>query len=142
MFGFGAVIISGPIDSALLFRIGTTVIGFGAGLFGVGTLTAAMARDNRERNGLAVGAWGSVQATCAGLSVALGGLLRDGLASLASSGRLGEAMRDPTVAYGVVYHLEILALFAALVIVGPLVAPYRTRLPTSATRFGLAELPG
>ena len=41
------MIFAAPLDSPLLFRIGTVLIGFGGGLFAVGTLTAAMslARD-------------------------------------------------------------------------------------------------
>ena len=50
----------------LLFRIGTVLIGFGGGLFAVGTLTAAMALARDGESGLALGAWGAVQATAAG----------------------------------------------------------------------------
>ena len=40
--------------------------GFGGGFFSVGSLTAAMALDHGDRSGLALGAWGAVQATAAG----------------------------------------------------------------------------
>ncbi len=63
---FSAVIFSAPLMSPLLFRIGTMLIGFGGGLFAVGTLTAAMALAQDGESGLALGTWGAVQATAAG----------------------------------------------------------------------------
>ena len=67
-------------------------IGFGAGLFGHGTLTATMNRAPKEQTGLALGAWGAVQATAAGVAVALGGVLRDIVAALAAQGLFGAAL--------------------------------------------------
>ncbi|EGO94473.1 PucC family protein, partial [Acidiphilium sp. PM] len=49
------------------------------------------------------------------------GVLRDGVAHLAATGALGTALTGPAAGYGVVYHLEILLLFATLVAIGPLV---------------------
>jgi BCD family chlorophyll transporter-like MFS transporter len=50
-------------------------------------------------------------------------------------------MSDPSVAYSVVYHLEIGLLFATLIAIGPLVRT--TRSPrTTPQPFGLAEFPG
>ena len=43
LVAFSAVIFAAPLDSPSLFRVGTVLIGFGGGLFAVGTLTAAMA---------------------------------------------------------------------------------------------------
>ncbi|MEQ9608806.1 MAG: BCD family MFS transporter, partial [Kiloniellaceae bacterium] len=37
LFAFAAVILAAPLDSPLLFRAGTALIGFGGGLFAVGT---------------------------------------------------------------------------------------------------------
>ena len=48
VFAFSAVIFAAPLDSVPLFRIGTVLIGFGGGLFAVGTLTAAMALARRR----------------------------------------------------------------------------------------------
>lgn len=139
---FAAVIFAAPLESALLFRAGTALIGFGGGLFAVGTLTAAMARDRGGDSGLALGAWGAVQASAAGIAVALGGAIRDGVAALAAAGALGPAMAGPAVGYSVVYHIEIALLFATLVAIGPLVRSARNEpVPPSATRFGLAEFP-
>ncbi len=139
---FAAVIFAEPLDSPLLFRLGTVMIGFGAGLFSVGTLTAAMSLDHNGQSGLALGAWGAVQATAAGVAIALGGALRDIIGSLGSDGVLGPALNGPAVGYSFVYHLEIGLLFATLVVIGPLVRPAGAARSTSGSRFGLAEFPG
>jgi BCD family chlorophyll transporter-like MFS transporter len=142
-FGFAAVTLASPIASAQLFRAGTAAIGFGSGLFAVTTLSAAMALATGDRAGLVLGAWGAVQATTAGLAVLVGGLLRDGLGALAARGAFGPALADATFGYTFVYHLEIAALFAALIALGPLVRPASAAPRTvPAERFGLAELPG
>lgn len=142
--GFTAVIFASPAGSVAMFRTGTALIGFGGGWFSVGTLTLAMGLDRGAGTGLAVGAWGSVQATCAGLAMASGGILRDAVTRLAEAGVLGPGIAGPAGAYGFVYHLEIVLLFAALAAVGPLCAPRRERSPRTAAQpvFGLAELPG
>ena len=57
----------------------------------------------------------------AGGAIAISGLLRDGIAHLAASGALGEALAGPATGYTVVYHLELGLLFATLVAIGPLV---------------------
>lgn len=137
---FALVSLSGPLESAGMFRIGTGLIGFGGGLFAVGTLTVAMGLDEGRASGLALGAWGAVQATAAGLGIATGGIVRDGIAHLAAAGSLGPTLAGPTVGYGAVYQLEIILLFATLVAIGPLVRHARTLRLQS--RFGLSELPG
>jgi BCD family chlorophyll transporter-like MFS transporter len=143
VLAFALVIFAAPLGSAALFRAGAAGIGFGHGMFAVATLLAAMGLRDRAQHGLALGAWGAVQATAMGVSVAVGGLLRDGTAQLAARGALGEAMRAPSAAYSVVYHLEILLLFATLVSLGPLVAPLGAARPVSGSaRLGLADLPG
>jgi MFS transporter, BCD family, chlorophyll transporter len=139
LMAFAAVILAAPLDSPLLFRCGSALIGFSGGLFSVGTLTAAMGLDAAADNGLALGAWGAVQASASGLSIALSGVLRDACGALASQGLLGPALTGPAVGYGFVYHLELLLLFATLIAIGPLT---RQSHPTSAlSRFGLAEFP-
>lgn len=139
---FAAVIFASPLDSAALFRAGTCLIGFGGGLFAVATLTAAMDLARDDQAGLALGAWGAVQASAMGVSIALGGAIRDVVSGLADQGLLGAAMTGPATGYGVVYHIEILLLFAALVAVGPLVRYARDPRPRPAGTFGLAEIPG
>ena len=73
LLAFAAVIFAAPLDAPLLFRAGAALIGFGGGLFAVGTLTAAMSLERAGATGLALGAWGAVQATAAGVAIALGG---------------------------------------------------------------------
>ncbi len=121
LIAFSAVIFSAPLMSPLLFRIGTALIGFGGGLFAVGTLTAAMGLAQNGENGLALGAWGAVQATAAGLAIAGGGAIRDVMSSLAAHGHLGPALTTPATGYSIVYHIEIALLFATLAVIGPLV---------------------
>jgi BCD family chlorophyll transporter-like MFS transporter len=136
--GFSAVIFSGPLDSANLFRFGTLWIGFGGGFFSVGTLIAAMELETRDRTGLALGAWGAAQATSAGVAIAAGGALRDVVSSLASSGALGPALDLPSTGYCTVYHVEIAFLFATLVCLGRLVRPSRVARANPAQPLGAA----
>jgi BCD family chlorophyll transporter-like MFS transporter len=136
--GFAAIIFADPLASAAVFCTGVAIVGFGAGLFAVGTLTAAMRETDETSAGLVLGAWGATQAAAAGLGVAAGGAIRDGVGWLATHGELGSALASRAVGYSAVYHVEILLLFVALVALGPLV---RDRDRTTA-RFGLADLPG
>ncbi|MDP2081499.1 MAG: PucC family protein [Pseudotabrizicola sp.] len=119
---FSCVIFAAPLDSTVVFYVGAFGIGFGGGLFGISTLTAAMTMPARglAGAGLALGAWGAAQATAAGLAILIGGTLRDVVGHLATSGKLG-ALTAPSIGYSVVYHLEIGLLFATLVVLGPLV---------------------
>jgi BCD family chlorophyll transporter-like MFS transporter len=64
--GFSAIIFSEPLHAANLFRTGAGIIGFGGGLFAVCTMLAAMDIAEKSDNGLAIGAWGAVQATAIG----------------------------------------------------------------------------
>ncbi|UFZ07684.1 BCD family MFS transporter [Bradyrhizobium ontarionense] len=139
LFAFSAVIFSAPLASPLLFRIGTALIGFGGGLFAVGTLTAAMALVQNGESGLALGAWGAVQATAAGLAIAGGGAIRDVMSQLALDGRLGVALAGPATGYSIVYHFEIALLFVTLAVIGPLV---RRRAQPQQLQFGIVEFPG
>jgi BCD family chlorophyll transporter-like MFS transporter len=105
-------------------------------------LSGAMALAERGAAGLALGAWGAVQATSNGLAIATGGAVRDIVSSLAEQGALGPALVGPSVGYGFVYYIEILLLFATLAAVGPLVRPASEARLRSNANFGLAEFPG
>jgi BCD family chlorophyll transporter-like MFS transporter len=141
VLGFAAVVFADPLQSPMLFRLGAVLIGFGGGLFSVGTLLAAMSLRDRD-NGLALGAWGAVQATAGGLAIAGGGAACNALGALATSGALGPALASPATGYMFVYHLEIALLFAALVAIGPLVRVRRTALgATTITAAGAAGRP-
>jgi len=138
LLAFSAVIFAAPLGSPVLFAIGTGGIGFGAGLFAHCTLTAAMGMARKGQIGLALGVWGAVQASAAGIAVAMGGLICDGIGTLAAQGRLGPAMTGPEIGYSFVYHIEIALLFATLIAIGPLVRGSRA-VASSPSRFGAAE---
>ncbi len=113
---FIAVIGAAPLGSPLLFALGTFGIGFGAGLFGHGTLTATMNLAPPNQTGLALGAWGAVQASAAGAAIAIGGVVRDVVAHWQAPG-----LRGATTAYHSVYAIELALLVATLLAMLPLV---------------------
>ena len=139
------VIFAGAFHSVALLGIGASLIGFGGGLFSVGTLTAAMAISDAEelggRTGLALGAWGAVQATAAGAAIALGAFLRDLISAAASRDEFGRTLAGPATGYGAVYSLEILLLLSTLIALGPLVGRGDTASTPDHRRFGLSEFP-
>ncbi len=135
---FSAVIFSAPLEAGWLFRCGAFGVGFGGGLFAVGTLFTAM-RLESAYVGLALGAWGAVQAAAAGLSMFFGGALRDVVTNLSIEGALGQALTDPSVGYSMVYHVEMLLLFLTLIAVGPLVKRRSSFSPVVPQTLGLTE---
>ena len=141
LFAFAAVIFAAPLESPLLFRMGTLAIGFGGGFFSVGTLAGAMARERNGESGLALGAWGAVQATCAGIAIALGGAVRDGITTLATHGALGPVLTSASTGYSAVYQMEILLLFATLVAIGPLVRSGSAAPADDPANYKLVEFP-
>ncbi len=143
---FSFVIFSAPMTSPWLFYLGAAGIGLGGGLFAVATLTAAMTMPagTLAGRGLALGAWGAAQATAAGVAIALGGTIRDGVNALGGAGVLGEALAAPSTGYSVVYHLEIGLLFATLIVLGPLVRLSFFQPQPNAMeggKIGLADFP-
>lgn len=166
ILGFSLVVFAAPLSSVICFRMGTFLIGLGGGLFCVGTLISAMAfgaQDSTAKgaltdasghpdcsassatsmNGFALGAWGAVHATAVGIGVAAGGTLRDLVSGYAVRGGLGAGFEDPVLGYTVVYHIEILLLFAMLVVLGPLVnmSPQKSAPALPNGRFGLSDFP-
>ena len=142
---FLVVLFAGPFTAPLMLYTGALGIGVGLGLFSVGTLMEAMNLAEGETAGLALGAWGAVQATCAGLGIAVGGLLRDAVAAMFQSHDAAASLAMRATGYGTVYILEIALLLAGLAAIGPLVGYQRH--PASgegdplARPFGLAEFP-
>ena len=112
MPAFGLVLASALLLSAPVLIGATLMAGFGAGLFGHGTLTATMRSAPREQIGLSLGAWGAVQATAAGLAIAVGGVIRDVVRATPGTGA------TPASPYVPVFALEagllLLAVFVAL----------------------------
>ena len=116
---FFAVILSASVQSQWLFGAGVMLIGFGAGLFGHGTLTATMNLAPKNQSGLALGAWGAVQATGAGIAIALGGVIRDIVAAHTTS----------TTGYVTVYTIEIVLLMVTIVAMAPLIRRNPVQVP-------------
>ncbi len=133
---FACVIFAAPMASAPLFALGVSLVGFGAGLFAHGTLTASMNMAQADATGMALGAWGAVQALAAGVAIATGGLMSDAISSLAASGQLGVALTGRAVGYDAVYLTEFVLLLATMVAIGPLV-----RHRAEALEFPLPALP-
>jgi BCD family chlorophyll transporter-like MFS transporter len=129
---FAAVILAASLQSIPLFFSGALLIGLGAGVFSHGTLTMTMNRAPKEHTGLALGAWGAVQATAAGVAVALGGVLRDLVNLLATHGVLGKALSGASTGYAFVYSLELAMLLATVVAMGALVNPPRAMAERAA----------
>ncbi len=138
---FSLVIFSAPLASVPLFAAGVVGIGFGGGLFGVCMLIAAMGLADGARTGLALGAWGAVQASAAGIGLMLAGVIRDGTNAAAASGALGAPLSGPASGYLVVWHIEIALLFSSLIALGPLARRSGQEGSQSPRRFGLAEFP-
>jgi BCD family chlorophyll transporter-like MFS transporter len=142
VLAFSLVIFAAPMGSSALFYLGAGMIGFGSGLFGVSTLTAAMTMPTigRAGRGLALGAWGAAQATGAGLSIFIGGTLRDLVNHAAGNGILGEALATPATGHSVVYHTEIALLFITMIVLGPLVR-LRPITQGGSAKLELADFP-
>ena len=116
---FACVILAAPLQAPPLFAAGNFLIGFAGALFAHGTLTASMHSAPPEQVGLALGAWGAVQATAAGLGVALSGALRDLVNALTTDSAAAASANG----YLTVYGLEIALLLVTAVVIAPLIKP-------------------
>ncbi len=114
--GFLAIILSSMAVGPTLFVAGTLAVGVGAGLFGHATLTATIRNALTGRIGLSIGAWGAVQATCAGLGVLMAGIVRDVLVGL--SGSMGIHAQTP---YNVVFGIEVVLLIITVLVALPMI---------------------
>jgi BCD family chlorophyll transporter-like MFS transporter len=77
MAGFLTVAYAGFIDSAFVFQAGVALIGFGRGLFIVGSIATVMSLADRAHTGLFMGIWGVVQSLAQGFGTIGGGVARD-----------------------------------------------------------------
>jgi len=111
---FILITLSAPLVLKEIFLLGTFLIGFGGGLFSHGTLTATMQLAPSDQRGLALGAWGAVQATAAGLAIGLGGIIRDLIVALDAANWVPEGLIGPATGYSFVYCLEIVLLVATI----------------------------
>ena len=115
------VISAATMDMTLLFLLGNFLIGFGGALFGHGTLTATMNRAPEDHVGLALGAWGAVQATAVGVGMICSAVIRDIINSLVMY-QLGTETPE-AIAYGyyTVYAIEMTLLVVTIFITLPLI---------------------
>ncbi|MGD1956748.1 MAG: BCD family MFS transporter [Sphingomonadales bacterium] len=139
IFAFSAVVFAAPLDSPTLFRAGAGLIGVGGGIFTVGTLIACMGLADANGSGLALGAWGAVQASAVGLGLAAGGIIRDAVSALQDIG-FSAVLSEASFGYSVVYHLDIAFLVAGIVAIGPLVRFSGHSNPQHGAEIGLARL--
>lgn len=138
---FLMTLFAGPLASVPLIYAGAMAIGFGTGLFSVGTMIAAMGLAREGSSGLALGAWGAVQASCAGVGIAFGGLIRDGIAYFALREGLGQTLAYRATGYATVYVIEIMLLLVALVVLGPVIGLHLENRKMASEGFGLSEFP-
>jgi len=131
---FGAIILAAQGPSTALFIAATLATGFGAGLFSHGTLTATMRRAPKHQVGLALGAWGAVQATAAGIGVALGGVIRDVVIGID-----GAQAANPASGYIPVFALEMIFLIFALIALYPLLK--RSNVPNPRETYSAQQRP-
>jgi len=142
ILGFALIAVASVSRSAFLFRVGVMLIGFGEGLFGVGTLSFAMNIRDASQHGIALGAWGAVFATAEGLSFAVSGVTKDWLSHLVATGGLGPGFSSPAAPYTAVYVTEIVVLAATLVALLPLTRRMARQETVDSSRpFGLADIP-
>jgi BCD family chlorophyll transporter-like MFS transporter len=112
---FCVVLVSAAFASVPILIAAVLAAGFGAGLFGHGTLTATMRSAPRDQIGLSLGAWGAVQTTAAGVAIAIGGVIRDAMLLVPGQAAAGAGPYIP------VFALEAGLLALALVVAWPLV---------------------
>lgn len=128
---FAAVIASATQPWLPLFVLGAFGIGCGAGLFGHGTLTATMQAAPKGKEGLALGAWGAVQATATGVAVAAGGVLRDVVNLLATQQWPSLGLPRAAAGYAFVYALEMALLLVTAAVLARLISSLSPTLKRS-----------
>ncbi|WP_147111539.1 PucC family protein [Tateyamaria sp. syn59] len=133
--GFASIILSSLIDTAIPFLLGTFAAGLGAGLFGHATLTATIRNAPNNQIGLSLGAWGAVQATCAGVGIALAGIVRDIVVVMPAFAGL-----PASTPYNMVFIIEMAFLAMAILVAIPLLLR-GTRLKAVNARSKPMEAP-
>jgi MFS transporter, BCD family, chlorophyll transporter len=118
--GFVAIILAAPAANRLVFQGGTFIVGMAEAFFAVGTLAAAMAIQDKNQHGIALGAWGAVYATGEGFGLAISGILRDWVAHLMDIGMLQGRWVTPATPYVAVYWLEIAGVALTILLMVPL----------------------
>jgi MFS transporter, BCD family, chlorophyll transporter len=140
---FALVMAAAPLQMPGLFLVGNFLIGFGGALFAHGTLTATMNLAPRQQAGLALGAWGAVQATAAGVGMALSGVIRDLVDAWQATHAPADVATTSATGYMAVYGIEIVLLVITVAVTLPLIkrAATRRRLAIQADIQPLAAEP-
>ena len=131
---FALVIAAAPSGITGLFLAGNFLIGFGGALFCHGTLTATMNRAPARQAGLALGAWGAVQATAAGVAMLVSGTTRDVVNLVTGTNELIDSFGEASTGYVTVYAIEIVLLLVTIAATLPLLRVGRTRMSGPPTR--------
>ncbi len=131
---FLSVLASATLLSVPLLIGATLMAGFGAGLFGHGTLTATMRSAPRDQIGLSLGAWGAVQTTSAGVAIAIGGVIRDAMLLVPGNQAAGAAPYVP------VFALEAGLLALALIAAWPMLRRGGDRAQRAAMSEGVGTV--
>ena len=113
---YALIIFAAGSDTPELFTLGVLLAGIGTGLFGHGTLTATMLLAPRAQVGIAMGAWGAVQATSQGIGATIGGIVRD----VASGLDIGMDIAPKASGYVLIFALELALMVATLAAMWPL----------------------
>ena len=113
---YGLIIFAAGSDTPSIFTLGVLLAGIGTGLFGHGTLTATMLLAPSGQIGIAMGAWGAVQATSQGVGATIGGIIRD----LGNGADIGLALPGNASGYVIIFGLELVLMAATLVAMWPL----------------------
>ncbi len=130
---FALVIFAAPLQSTGLFLVGNLLVGFGGAVFMHATLTATMNRAPPNQAGLALGAWGAVQATALGVGMALSGVVRDAVNAMTTAAAELWIFAGAAIGYVAVYSLEIALLIVAVVAAMPLIRESRHLPPAKAS---------
>jgi BCD family chlorophyll transporter-like MFS transporter len=114
---YALIILAAGSDTPSIFTLGVLLAGLGTGLFGHGTLTATMLLAPRAQVGVAMGAWGAVQATSQGVGATIGGVVRD----VAQGLDLGLGIAPAASGYVLIYMLELALMLGTLAAMWPLI---------------------
>ena len=113
---YALIIFAAGSDTPSIFTLGVLLAGIGTGLFGHGTLTATMLLAPRSQVGIAMGAWGAVQATSQGVGATIGGVIRD----VANGMNIGLDLPGNASGYVIIFALELAFMVATLAAMWPL----------------------
>ncbi len=113
---YALIIFAAGSDTPSIFTLGVLLAGIGTGLFGHGTLTATMQLAPTGQVGIAMGAWGAVQATSQGVGATIGGIIRD----VARGLDVGLSLPGTASGYVIIFALELALMAATLAAMWPL----------------------